>query len=142
MLLEIGKRALGGLAVVVDRRGLAEPGHGSVTQLDLCNMLRLRRPARDHEGLGEVERDDPGAQLHRGYTSRPHAPVAQWIERAPPERKVAGSIPARRTPERDPAGLRPAMMISFGSGLSDIGCGERRLSRHSRRMCFDTRGGV
>ena len=26
----------------------------------------------------------------------PHAPVAQGIERAPPEREVAGSIPARR----------------------------------------------
>src|SRR3954447_11980951 len=25
-----------------------------------------------------------------------YAPVAQWIERAPPERKAAGSIPARR----------------------------------------------
>ena len=24
-----------------------------------------------------------------------HAPVAQWIERSPPKRKVAGSIPAR-----------------------------------------------
>jgi enamine deaminase RidA (YjgF/YER057c/UK114 family) len=32
-----------------------------------------------------------------GYTT-PHAPVAQGIERAPPERKVAGSIPARRIP--------------------------------------------
>jgi hypothetical protein len=29
-------------------------------------------------------------------TLSPSAPVAQGIERAPPERKVAGSIPARR----------------------------------------------
>src|SRR3954464_7168954 len=37
-----------------------------------------------------------------GYTRRP-APVAQGIERAPPERKVAGSIPAWRIAIADPS---------------------------------------
>src|SRR5512133_2642425 len=97
MLLEVRERALGRLAVVVDGRGLTESRHVTVTDLDLCDVLRVGRTARDDERLGELQRDDSGAQLHRGYTSRPYAPVAQGIERAPPERKVAGSIPARRT---------------------------------------------
>ena len=38
-----------------------------------------------------------GQSTSTGYTTQPPAPVAQGIERSPPERKVAGSIPAGRT---------------------------------------------
>ena len=52
----------------------------------------------EHEGTsgyGEAQRRAPGGHVHAGYT-KGLAPVAQGIERAPPERKAAGSIPARR----------------------------------------------
>src|ERR671924_1365541 len=55
-----------------------EPGNGGFS---------VRRYARSKSKAG------PNAT--RGYTAR-SAPVAQGIERAPPEREVAGSIPARR----------------------------------------------
>src|SRR5919109_3219750 len=57
-----------------------EPGNGGFS---------VRRYARSKSKAG------PNAT--RGYTAR-SAPVAQGIERAPPEREVAGSIPARRIP--------------------------------------------
>ncbi len=65
---------------------------------DLARKLRIQATkVRPH-----------GSRLsgHRGYTGA-NASVAQGIERAPPERKVAGSIPARRTPPRDPAASPP-----------------------------------
>src|SRR2546423_13835586 len=66
------------------------------------------------------------------------APVAQGIERAPPERKVAGSIPARRIP-RAKAGPPAAGHDAFARlPLLDFVCGESRLSRHSRRCLFLT----
>ena len=76
-------------------------------QLDLDDVVLVARLARDHERLGELQRRDPGGHLHRGYTRRP-APVAQGIERAPPERKVAGSIPARRMLFPSPASTSAA----------------------------------
>ena len=93
--LHVGQRRRRGLVVTVDRRRLPEAGHPVVADLDLDHVCRVLRPARDREGFGQLERDDPGADFHAG-TLRRSAPVAQGIERAPPEREVAGSIPARR----------------------------------------------
>jgi predicted ABC-type sugar transport system permease subunit len=45
------------------------------------------------------------------------APVAQGIERAPPEREVAGSIPAGRTPSHaSPAAVIGGLSILGGRG--------------------------
>src|SRR3954453_17465904 len=61
------------------------------------------------------------------------APVAQGIERAPPERKVAGSIPARRigNPVQvtvGQMGLRRMPDYSVGQALRDDGRIGSRLS--------------
>ena len=96
------------LAVALDRRGLAEPGHAAVRELDVDDVRRVRRLARDHEGLAQLERRDPGREPHVSRLCG-LAPVAQGIERAPPERKVAGSIPARR--------IRPARSSSTSNDL-------------------------
>jgi hypothetical protein len=57
---------------------------------------------------------------NRGYTDA-SAPVAQGIERAPPEREVAGSIPAGRITTNSPRGL---LMPCLGMA------GQRLPSRH------------
>src|SRR5581483_97549 len=100
VLLDLGKRRSRGLAVPLDRRRLAEAGDARMAQLDDQRLRRVGRSAGDDERLRELELDDPGGDLHegRGYTHLVvPAPVAQGIERAPPEREVAGSIPAGRT---------------------------------------------
>src|SRR5882672_7430878 len=133
VLLDVCKRGLRGLSVVVDRGRLAEAGDLAVTYLHEHDLGGVARLPRDDERLRELQRRRPGTHFHRGYTNRP-APVAQGIERAPPERKVAGSIPARRTSERNPAPLRGAMMISFGSwSCRRSFCERTPASRHSRR---------
>src|SRR5882672_10712583 len=104
VLLDVCKRGLRALSVVVDRGRLAEARDLAVTYLHEDDLGGVARLPRDDERLRELQRRRPGTHFHRRYTNRP-APVAQGIERAPPERKVAGSIPARRTPERDPATL-------------------------------------
>ena len=96
VLLHVGERGLGALSVALDRSCLAETRDLPVPHLHEDDLRCVARLARDDEGLGKLQRRGPGGHLHPGYTSRP-APVAQGIERAPPERKVAGSIPARRT---------------------------------------------
>ena len=126
--LDERERRLGRLVVALDRRRLAEPGDALVPDLDLDDLGGVLRPARDRERLGELEGDDPGGQLHartslEGLTPQVSdtgpspaatlafpAPVAQGIERAPPEREVAGSIPARRIRTRmnEPPWLRHA----------------------------------
>src|SRR5581483_4588198 len=91
VLLDLGKRR---------SRRLAEAGDTRMAQLDDQRLRRVGRSAGDDERLRELELDDPGGDLHegRGYTHLVvPAPVAQGIERAPPEREVAGSIPAGRT---------------------------------------------
>ena len=59
-----------------------------------CLLLERRLPraraTNAEAGCGERDTAHPAARLG------PRAPVAQGIERAPPEREVAGSIPARR----------------------------------------------
>src|SRR3954464_13943027 len=75
-----------------------------------------------------------------GYTRRP-APVAQGIERAPPERKVAGSIPARRIAMPPPSSGRNAVdhaaliadiEVVTGGTECDHGCREPRQERCRR----------
>ena len=58
-----------------------------MADLDLHDLDLGLGPARDREGLLELERRDPCGQLHRpGYTSALQTrPVAQGIERAPPD---------------------------------------------------------
>src|SRR5262245_32484558 len=46
----------------------------------------------------DTSRAGAAARRSRMATVQARAPVAQGIERSPPERKVAGSIPAGRTP--------------------------------------------
>ena len=98
VLLDVRERRLRRLAVARDRRRLAEAGHAGVPQLDDERLGRVARLARDDERLGELERHDPRRDLHRAARLHwlPRAPVAQGIERAPPEREVGGSIPAGR----------------------------------------------
>ena len=92
----------------------AAPSTSSCTRSPACRMASAAaRRSRHASGIrrrapGQVGvRDD--RQLHaalscqiRGQVARAdvaaqrHAPVAQWIERAPPEREVAGSNPAGR----------------------------------------------
>ena len=57
------------------------------------------------------------AGRERGYTSHP-APVAQGIERAPPEREVAGSNPAGRTDPGIRCTWRFAASTHLDSGLT------------------------
>jgi hypothetical protein len=58
------ERRLGRLVVPLDRRSLTEPGDVPVPDLDLDHVGRVLRPARDRERLGQLEGDDPGAELH------------------------------------------------------------------------------
>src|SRR5882672_4780031 len=116
VLLDVCKRGLRGLSVVVDRGRLAEAGDLAVTYLHEHDLGGVARLPRDDERLRELQRRRPGTHFHRGYTNRP-APVAQGIERAPPERKVAGSIPARRI-SRTKSGAAPRRhddFVRFGS---------------------------
>ena len=94
------------LPVVLLRRGLPVADDAVVLDLDEHRVHGLVGRAGDRERLAQRERHRPVGQLHGGYT-KPPAPVAQGIERAPPERKVAGSIPARRIAVRRPA-VEPA----------------------------------
>jgi hypothetical protein len=64
--LDVAERRLGRLVVALDRGRLPEPGHVAVPDLDLDHLGRVLRPARDREGLRQLERDDPGAQFHAG----------------------------------------------------------------------------
>src|SRR5581483_8237399 len=89
------ERRLRRLAVPGDRGRLAEAGELAVPQLDLDELDRLLRGARDHERLRERQSHDPSRQAHTARLGA-LAPVAQGIERVPPEHEVAGSIPAGR----------------------------------------------
>ena len=62
----IRERGRGGLVVTLDRRRLAEPGDVRRARPRPRRPRPRPRPARDRERLGELERDDPGGQLHRG----------------------------------------------------------------------------
>ena len=64
VLLEVRERRLGGLLVALDRRRLAEAGHAVVLDLDEDDLGGVLRAAGDDERLGELERRDPGGQLH------------------------------------------------------------------------------
>ena len=109
--------------------------------------LRQRAVAARQVGVGD-DRDEHGP---REYAARPaiswpaQAPVAQWIERPPPEREVAGSNPAGRAPaarrlrqgalRRDTNGLRQRARSRCSAGsvvvrpesgkISDPGCATR-----------------
>ncbi len=88
--------ALEALAVVTLRLGLPEPGDAVVGELDPEHLLLDGGLAGDREGSARRSVARRWVSLTPGTLS-PSAPVAQGIERAPPEREVAGSIPARRT---------------------------------------------
>ena len=91
----------------------------AVLDLHLYDLRLVLGAARDRERLGKPERDGAGRQQHEGYTSWPPAPVAQGIERSPPERKAAGSIPAGRiNPSESGFGSAEAMTTRTGWVLS------------------------
>ena len=99
--LEVRERGLGRLVVAVDRRRLAEAARVAVPELDLDDLGLVLRLARDRERLGETQRRRRGRSAStRARLMRSPAPVAQGIERAPPEREVVGSIPAGRIASR------------------------------------------
>ncbi len=54
--------------------------------------------------IDDVERHSPTVSIQspNAGTVTPRAPVAQWIERLPPEQKVAGSNPVRGTSREPP----------------------------------------
>ncbi len=54
----------------------------------------IRHPCGSHERAGKLSQSDDA-----GFPPASPAPVAQWIERSPPEREAAGSNPAGRAPE-------------------------------------------
>ena len=98
-------RRLDRLVVPLDRAPLhRDPVTPSCVSDHVDDVGEVGRLARDDERLGELEADDPGrdvhgASLHLAVTTLAvRAPVAQGIERAPPEREVAGSNPAGRMP--------------------------------------------
>ena len=141
--LDVGERRLRRLVVALDRRRLAEARDAVVADLDLDHVGR--RPASPRaivKRLGQLEGDDPGAQLHAGTLDASHAPVAQGIERAPPEREVAGSIPARRIARRhrDGDSTVSAGAASPTSQPRPAAC--RAPSRCSRRAGSRTRSGT
>ena len=63
--LEIGERRRPRLVVPLDRRALAEARDLSVPQLDLDDIVLVARLARDHERLGQLQRDDLGRSAPR-----------------------------------------------------------------------------
>src|ERR1700730_2289441 len=73
VLLDVRECGLCTLSVALDRRRLAEARHLAVLHLNEDDLRRVARLARDDEGLGQLQRRDPGGHLHRGYTSRPRA---------------------------------------------------------------------
>src|SRR6185503_20284423 len=101
------------LPVPLVRGAFPVADHVAVADRHLQHVLRLADAPRDHERLAHLERVDAAGQLHgrRAYPNGAQrrraptgaaidwalsAPVAQGIERTPPEREVAGSNPARR----------------------------------------------
>ena len=65
MLLDVRLRRLGRLLVPVVRLRLAEARDAGVPELDDDDVLGVVRAARDHERLGQLERDDPRGDVHR-----------------------------------------------------------------------------
>ena len=65
-LLEEGQGRGGCLVVAVERRRLPAADEPLVPQLDLDDLLLVARLARDHEGLGELQRRNRRPELHRG----------------------------------------------------------------------------
>ena len=57
--------------------------------------------------------------LQRGMLRSCEAPVAQGIERSPPERKVVGSIPTGRTPALPSAHMAIQRMGLVGTMVGD-----------------------
>ena len=112
MLFDVRERGFRRLVVAVDGRRLAVASHAAARKRQLHDLLFIARATRDHERLGELQRHDPRLDLHAGEATLVlPAPVAQGIERAPPEREVAGSIPAGRTPSHaSPAPLAQARL--------------------------------
>jgi hypothetical protein len=82
--LEVGERRLGRLPVTVDRRRLAEAGDAVVLDLDEDDLGGVLRAAGYDERLGQLERRDPGRELHK---SRPYLPRNIEIEATLPPRK-------------------------------------------------------
>ena len=64
--LEVGERGLGRLVVALDRRGLAVARDAVVLELDVDDVCSVLRAPRDDEGLGELDRRDPGREPHGG----------------------------------------------------------------------------
>jgi hypothetical protein len=70
VLLDVRLRRLGRLVVPGDRRRLAEAADPVLPDLDLAELDLVLRVARDHEGLGERDRDDARGQLHARNLTR------------------------------------------------------------------------
>ena len=64
VLFEVRERRLGRLLVALDRRRFAESGHPVVLELDEHDLGGVLRAAGDDEGLGKLERGDPGREFH------------------------------------------------------------------------------
>ena len=68
-----------GLVVPLDRRGLTETGDALVLHLDLDDVGRVLRAARDRKGLCEAHRRYAGRESHAGNTSgRKREGRGQW----------------------------------------------------------------
>src|SRR6185436_1027991 len=74
--LEIRERRGPGLVLALDRRALAEARNLSVPQLDLDDIVLVARLAGDHERLRQLQRGDPGGQLHGRNTN---SAFMQWF---------------------------------------------------------------
>ena len=65
--------------------------------------------------------------------------VAQWIERAPPERKAAGSIPATVTTTHSPLPKLSSYLDCFSS-LSSASLPVVHTAHHSQKLCLHSGG--
>ncbi len=65
VLLEIGDGGLDRLVVVLDRVPLAVARRAVVLDLDVDDLGGVLAPARDREGLRELQGGDPGRKLAR-----------------------------------------------------------------------------
>jgi hypothetical protein len=76
-----GERRLRGLAVALDRGCLPVAGRALVAHCDVDDVGVIGCVPRDDEGLGELQADDPGLDLHG--VSLPRHPSVHWRRERP-----------------------------------------------------------
>ena len=112
------ERRLGRLVIPLDRRSLTEPGDVPVPDLDLDHLRRVLRPARDRERLGELQGDDPGAELHAQTFAQGTVPGSDPFGVRPSESAAATLSSSRASSSGDRARASGARGRRFDSCLA------------------------